>query len=71
MFDFFLLLVHALILEKRHDGHRVYFTRRWHTSLSENLLWELQFVAGVRLNLMRDDPSEALFMLRPLVSCLF
>ena len=41
-----------------------------HIIIGESTMGAAICVAGVKLNLMRDDPSEALFMLRPLVSCL-
>ena len=64
-----LLLMHALILEKRHDeASSILHETMAHIIIGDSRMGAALCVAGVKLNLMREDPSEALYMLRPLVS---
>ena len=63
-----LLLIHALIIEKRHDeASNILHDTMAHIIIGDCRMGAALCVAGVNLNLMRVDPKEALIMLRPLV----
>jgi len=63
-----LLLLHALVMERRHDeASQILHETMAHIIIGDCRMGAALCVAGMKLNIMRSDPSEALYMFRSLV----